>query len=210
MITMKKKTDIICPFCGGNKIIKHGKSRDNIQRYKCKNEDCGKTFLETKKRTKYTSKEKALLSLLKNFLEPSEDGSLTIKDAIKNIEENGIDIKKFNLVQRTVSDNNEIQCYGPKILICQEFDTITIYRFNRRLSRNCNSRTITIIDDDNNSKLKKVMTTKLQKDNQKHKSTPLSYAIRNIQQDSIMTYEEEFNLTYNENKFNNFYDDSQY
>ncbi len=210
MITMKKKTDIICPFCGGNKIIKHGKSRDNIQRYKCKNKDCGKTFLEIKKRTKYTSKEKALLSLLKNLLEPSEDGNLTIKEAIKNIDENSIDIKKFNLVQRSVSDNNEIQCYGPKILICQEFDTITIYRFNRRLSRNATSRTINIVDDDKNSKWKKPIKDKLIKDSQKSKPTPMSYAIRNIQQDNIMTYEEEFLLTCNENEFNNFYDDSQY
>lgn len=150
------------------------------------------------------------MSLLKNFLEPSEDGSLTIKEAIKNIDENCIDLKKFNLAQRTVSDNNEVQCYGPKILICQEYDTITIYRFNRRLSRSCNSRIITIVDDDNNSKFKKVMTTKLKKDNRKYKSTPMDYTIRNLQNESIITYEEEFNLTYNENNFNNFYDDSQY
>lgn len=206
---MKQKTDILCPFCGSNKVIKYGTNRDDIQRYRCKNKDCGKTFLETKKRTKYNSKEKALLALLKNFLEPCDDSNLTIKEAIKNIDENSVDIQKFNLVQRTVADNNEIQCYGPKILICQEFDTITIYRFNRRLSRNDTSRTINIVDDDKNSKWKKPIKDKLIKDSQNCKPTPMSYAIRNIQQDNIMTYEEEFLLTYNENHFNKFYDDTR-
>lgn len=206
---MKQKTDILCPFCGSDKVIKYGTSRDNVQRYKCKNEDCKRTFLETKKRIKYTSKEKALLSLLKNFLEPSDDENITIKSAIKNINENSIDIRKFNLVQRSVSDNDEIQCYRPKILICEEFDTITIYRFNNRLSRNCSSRTISIVDDDKNSKYKNVVKTKLEKDKKAPKITAEQYAFRKADREIHETYEKRFMRELKENSCNNFYDDPQ-
>lgn len=202
---MKKKVDILCPFCGSNKVIKFGKSRDKIQRYRCKNEDCKRTFLEIKKRTKYTSKEKALLSLLTNFLEPSNDENITIKNAIKNIDESSIDIDKFNLIQRSISDNKDIQCYAPKILICQEFDTITIYRFNNRSSKNCSSRTISIVDDDKNSKYK----INLKKDNKPHKLTPEQYTFQKVNNEIHETYEERLMRSIEENFYNNFCNDPQ-
>ena len=195
---MKQKTDILCPFCGSDKIIKHGKSRNGVQRYKCKNNACKRTFLEKKKRTKYTSKEKALLSLLKNFLEPSDKSNLTIKDAIRNIDESTIDVSKFNLVQRSVSNSNEVQCYGPKILICQEFDTVTIYRFNNRV-HGSSSRTIAIVDDDENSKFKKTMKLKLEKDKKNFKPKP--------HQKPLVTEEELFMFELENFSYDSTYDD---
>lgn len=38
-----KNNKNLCPYCEGDKVIKYGFYK-GIQRYKCKNEDCGKTF----------------------------------------------------------------------------------------------------------------------------------------------------------------------
>ena len=38
-----KNNKNLCPYCEGEKVIKYGFYK-GIQRYKCKNEDCGKTF----------------------------------------------------------------------------------------------------------------------------------------------------------------------
>lgn len=36
--------DVFCPYCNGKNVVKNGKSTVGEQRYKCRNEDCGKTF----------------------------------------------------------------------------------------------------------------------------------------------------------------------
>ena len=38
-----EKNKSLCPYCKGEKVIKYG-FYNGIQRYKCKNEECGKTF----------------------------------------------------------------------------------------------------------------------------------------------------------------------
>ena len=80
---MKNKNINICPHCKATNIIKFGKSKDNNQRYRCK--VCKKTFVETRKRTKYTSKEKAFLAMLKNFLSLDDEFAVSIREAIENI-----------------------------------------------------------------------------------------------------------------------------
>jgi transposase-like protein len=37
---------ILCPTCGGNDIVKHGRSGEGKQRYKCRHQDCScQTFI---------------------------------------------------------------------------------------------------------------------------------------------------------------------
>lgn len=155
-VAMKEKNNILCPKCGHNEVIKYGKSRDNIQRYKCKK--CDKTFMEIKKRVNYSSKEKAFLSMLLNFLD-SDCEAISIKDVIENIDESNINTRDFNLITRT-EEQNRISCYAPKLLICQEFNKVTIYKISKRLSRNSKSRTITIIDSDENKRIKTISCSK--------------------------------------------------
>ena len=39
-------TNVYCPLCGSDKVVKHGVSNEGKQRYQCKNSDCHKnTFL---------------------------------------------------------------------------------------------------------------------------------------------------------------------
>jgi insertion element IS1 protein InsB len=37
---------VLCPDCGSNNVVKHGRSEENKQRYKCRNSECGRsTFI---------------------------------------------------------------------------------------------------------------------------------------------------------------------
>ena len=36
--------EVFCPYCNGKKVVKNGNSTVGEQRYKCRKEDCGKTF----------------------------------------------------------------------------------------------------------------------------------------------------------------------
>ena len=33
-----------CPYCSSSSVVKNGFNNEKVQRYKCKNEDCGRTF----------------------------------------------------------------------------------------------------------------------------------------------------------------------
>ena len=37
---------VLCPACGSDDVVKHGRSEENKQRYKCRNAQCGRsTFI---------------------------------------------------------------------------------------------------------------------------------------------------------------------
>nr|WP_197985735.1 IS1 family transposase [Leptolyngbya sp. Cla-17] len=37
---------VLCPDCGSNNVVKHGRSEESKQRYKCRNSECGRsTFI---------------------------------------------------------------------------------------------------------------------------------------------------------------------
>lgn len=158
-IGMKNKNINICPHCKATNIIKFGKSKDNNQRYRCK--VCKKTFVETRKRTKYTSKEKAFLSMLKNFLSLDDEFAVSIREAIENISEKDTITNNFKLLQKSVNNSNEIHCYNPRLIICEDFNEILIYRLPKRPLRLKKPRTIKIIDD---LELKKYRITKNKKE----------------------------------------------
>jgi len=168
---MKQPNKMICPKCGSENTKKHGVI-SGTQRFKCKN--CNKTFLETRKRIKYNSKEKAFLSMLWNFLNAAiQEQELDIHNTIENINENDESTNNFRLIQQTSLSESEIACYSPKLLICAEFNTVTMYRIHPRTNKKSTSRVIKILDDDEYSRFKKVIIEKIQKD-KRNKSKNLS------------------------------------
>jgi len=37
---------VLCPDCGSNNVVKHGRSEESKQRYQCRNSECGRsTFI---------------------------------------------------------------------------------------------------------------------------------------------------------------------
>jgi transposase-like protein len=39
---------VLCPDCGSDDVVKHGRSDEGKQRYKCRNPECGRcTFIRT-------------------------------------------------------------------------------------------------------------------------------------------------------------------
>ncbi|MBR6384666.1 MAG: IS1 family transposase [Ruminococcus sp.] len=34
------KVEVRCPYCGTNEIVKYGKEKTGVQRYKCMNKEC--------------------------------------------------------------------------------------------------------------------------------------------------------------------------
>ena len=148
---MKKESENFCHYCSSTEIIKHGK-KDGVQRYRCK--ECKKTFIleSDKKRHRYTSKEKAFLSMLLKFIEPINDTNRDFKSIINNLDETSPNINNITLEQKIVT-GKELQCFQPKILICKDDNDIKIYRFNVRQTRFVKRREITLIDDNKNSKM---------------------------------------------------------
>ena len=137
---MEQKHKTICPSCHSSNTKKNGK-RNGIQRYYCKN--CEKTFIDER----ISLRHKKLLSMLWNFIKSDGSKNLTIKEAIKNIDTDIIDIDNFILKQRVSADPKTIFCYNPKLLICEDADEIVIYRIEKR-DINEKSRSFSIIDED--------------------------------------------------------------
>lgn len=151
---MSKKEIITCTNCGHNNVKKNGHN-NGAQRYFCNN--CKKSFIKNadKKRIKYNSKEKAFLSMLLDFLQPISNENNSFKQIIKNLDEAYSDSSQFRFEQVELNNKtNEIQCYQPKVLICKENNTVTVYHFDMRQSRICTHREIKIVDDDLNAKTK--------------------------------------------------------
>lgn len=167
---MRKKESVSCPHCEHNNVKKNGHN-NGAQRYLCNN--CKKTFIKNadKKRIKYNSKEKAFLSMLLDFLQPISNENNSFKQIIKNLDEAYSDSSQFRFEQVELSNKtNEIQCYQPKVLICKENNTVTIYHFGIRHSSISSHREIKIIDDDFNAKNKTVQKTKNFSPHEKYKS----------------------------------------
>lgn len=155
----EEKEKAICPKCGSTRTIKYGK-QNKIQKFKCKEDGCGHYFLN-RKREGYTLKEKKFFSMLINFLRDSSETGIKIQEAISNINSN-IDIKeisKFRLYQmksifkrkRSKYDNNgTLRCYNPRLLICEDHNSIVMYRFSNRTWEDGDHRKILIIDSDEN------------------------------------------------------------
>ncbi len=142
-----KKNKSICRHDDKQLVKKYGYAKNGTQRYFCKK--CGKTFLERKERYGYSRLEKRFLSMLINFLQADKSGTITLDNALMNIDNENPQISKFRFVQRIPEDSEAIFCYNPRILICEENNDIIIYRFETR-EPNRNSRSIKIIDQDVN------------------------------------------------------------
>ena len=107
-----------------------------------------------KKRHWYTSKEKAFLSMLLDFVEPLNDENRNISSIIANLDESKSDMNSISLDQIAVNCNT-LNCYQPKVLICKDGFDIKVYRFSVRHSQRESHREITLIDDNKNSKYKR-------------------------------------------------------
>lgn len=141
----KEKQKTSCIHRNPLNAIKYG-FQNNKQKYKCR--ECGKFFLENKKES-YSRTQKKYLSMLYYFLKAQEDKEITIEEAIKNLDDNFPEISKFRLIQKVQSDSKKINCYNPRLLICEDDKNITIYRFApRKLDENENSQTYSIVDSD--------------------------------------------------------------
>ena len=122
---MKKETEIFCSSCSSTEIIKHGK-KDGVQRYRCKS--CNKTFIleSEKKRHWYSSKEKAFLSMLSDFIEPINDKNRDFKSIINNLNEKKPNNNNNIVVTEFVTGNKQ-HFVQPKIIICNGGKYIKIY-----------------------------------------------------------------------------------
>ena len=146
---MKGGYKMFCKYCPSSKVINYGKSGTGAPRYMCKS--CGRTFIleSDKKKPKYTSKEKAFLSMLMSFFTfvQGENKNLDMHEIINSLDENKSDLYKPIIVEKEI-EGEQFKCYQPRILICKDNNEIKIYRFKCRQSRSCKSRKITLIDDD--------------------------------------------------------------
>ena len=196
---MKNKEVIFCQNCTSKNVIKHGK-KNGIQRYYCK--DCKKTFIKDvdKKRKRYSSKEKAFLSMLLSFLQPINNENYDLKQIIKNLDESSADISRFRFKQVEFNDKvKEIQCYQPKILICKENNIITIYHFDLRHSIQNTHREIKIIDDDFYAK-NKSSVPKHRKS--KHLTPEERYILKLKTERNLISEEEMLNFGFYDDKYN--------
>lgn len=155
---MREKIKKICPNCKSDNVRGHG-APNGAQRYYCK--DCKKTFSETYKRTKYSLKEQTILALLLSFMENIQnEDPLDIHKIIENIESHKNNVKNFRLEQNGYDKkNHKINCCKPKLLICEENNTITLYSIPVRHSRFSSAREIKICDNDEYSKFKKIVAS---------------------------------------------------
>lgn len=158
-----KNTRILfCPKCmKETTVIKHGK-RNGIQRYKCKG--CGKTFNDPSiKKIKYERNTKRVLTLLLNLLENNFfceeylDKAIQLTDKTKEL---AVKVK-FNTHFAQEYENKptcKIGCSNPKLLICQDENSITFIqmpsfdkekckRTGKEMLEGKSSRTITLVDD---------------------------------------------------------------
>ena len=157
--SMEEKIKKICPKCKSDNVRGHG-TPNGVQRYYCK--DCKKTFSETYKRTKYSLKEQNILALLLSFIENIQNEEpLDIHKIIENIESHKNNVKNFRIEQNGYDNkNHKINCCKPKLLICEENNTLTLYSIPVRHSRFSSAREIKICDNDKYSKFKKIVIPK--------------------------------------------------
>ncbi len=146
-----------CPYCD-SESIKYGK-RYEIQRYRCKNKHKQHVFYDPSftKQT-YQRNSKRILSLLLNML---DNDFFNENDLEKALNPND---KYYKYARETKFDTRynknvnipqfDINCYNPKLLICQDDKNITFIKIppfdHEKLEISepeNNSRTIKIIDN---------------------------------------------------------------
>lgn len=124
MIVKLKKTcydmKMNCKYCHADEsyLIKFGKQK-GLQRYRCKN--CGKTFVNSGN-IKYERRTRSVVSLLLNLLKNDFFNKNKLDEAIAistNFSENVKKIK-FDTSYSTKQGNFDINCFNPKLLICED------------------------------------------------------------------------------------------
>lgn len=146
-LVMKEKFPRICPKCNSKNTKKNGHSK-GVQRYKCKNPECGYVFLETRKRVAFSMKKKALLYMLKLLMSNINNFENSIDEIITKAELDSFDFSKFRFIKRSIKENTAIDCYNPRLLICEDSDIVTIYDFEPKPQDERKIRRFTILDDE--------------------------------------------------------------
>lgn len=119
----------IDPNCGGL-TVKHD-TRNGVKRYRCKK--CGKVFKNPAEETyKYNRREKQIISVLLNMLEhdfwKETDLNKAFAHAIKNTDRYYKYAKNIRFDTRNVKkieSKININCFQPKLIICQDEQNIT-------------------------------------------------------------------------------------
>lgn len=135
----KEKVTAICPICNEAKnVIKKGK-RNNIQRFYCKK--CKKVFQQTYKQIKYSTNEKTLLAVLVSILQAPKGAR--ISETLGNVERILKNINDYRIIEHELPSIREIKCLNPRLLICENNTTISLYKLN---SETWNQNSIVIKD----------------------------------------------------------------
>lgn len=163
-----------CKYCHADEsyLIKFGKQK-GLQRYRCKN--CGKTFVVSGN-IKYERRTRSVVSLLLNLLKNDFFDKNKLDEAIAistNFSENVKKIK-FDTSYSTKQGSFDINCFNPKLLICEDDKNITFIKISSgNLKPNSyhewgaddnkddtSKRTITILDSLDYANLTKSETAK--------------------------------------------------
>jgi len=120
-----------CPICGCE-AIKYGK-RNNMQRYRCKNKHTQHVFYDpTIEKQEYQRNSKRILSLLFNMLENNFFDENDLEKALKPTDKFYKSARKVYFNTKYDKNKNiqnfEIECYNPKLLICQDRQSITFIK----------------------------------------------------------------------------------
>lgn len=117
-----------CPICECE-TIKYG-TRNNIQRYRCKNKNKPHVFYDPNvERLEYQRNTKRILSLLLNMLENNFFNSNDLEEALNPKKNFYKFARKIYFNTKYLNNKNkekfEIKCSNPKLLICQDNQSIT-------------------------------------------------------------------------------------
>lgn len=122
----KEKVTAICPICNESKdVIKKG-TRNDIQRFYCKK--CKKVFQQTYKQIKYSTNEKTLLALLVSILQAPK--GTRVSETLENVKKILKNINNYRIIEHELPSMKEIKCLNPRLLICENSTTISLYKLN--------------------------------------------------------------------------------
>lgn len=119
--------DLICPLCGYECVNKYGKTKAGTQRYKCRNLDCGKVFVEEQQ--VYTKTEKRLLSMLIELLEFDQSSvkKYNVKDFFNRIKEKH-NHESGRIIIEQSCNTHEFNINNAKVLICKDGNKISVFK----------------------------------------------------------------------------------
>ena len=117
-----------CKYCHADKnyLIKFGKQK-SLQRYRCKN--CGKTFVVSGN-VKYERRTRSVVALLLNLLKNDFFDKNKLDEAIAISTDFNENVKKirFDTSHRNKLGDFNINCFNPKLLICEDDKNITFIK----------------------------------------------------------------------------------